>query len=195
MLSNSEIKSAIAEIATSAASMRDKIHAVNVSIIGHAFMHGDVTLADSLLKSCGRGVDRQAIVTYLEDHGPFKWSKADGVFGLNKKFRAEHQYDETKLMTGAKWYEYGRSTRQITSKFDLRSKTLTLIKSLHNAEAEGKDVENAGLAAYLEQAVKAYNERQALVARKIAEELDKAPEGQDPATITDATAEGLRVAA
>jgi hypothetical protein len=169
MMQQKEIVSAIAEIGTAAGTLRDKVQVVAVSVIGHAFFHGDVTLADKLMDALGRATDRQALVHYFEDHGPFRWEKAQACFKLNKKFRDEHQFDEASLTTGVKWYEYGRSKKEISSSFDLVTRAKGLIKSLAKAEAEGKEVDNAEFARYLQDAITSFNRDRAEAMRKIAD--------------------------
>ena len=159
MKNASEIKVAISEIAQSSVALRDKIQSVAVAVIGHAMAHGDVTLGTELVVAAGKNSDRQALVRYLEDFGPFKWDKNAEGFKLNKKFRAENTFDEAALNAGTAWYEYGRETHQITSKYDVKARLLGVLNSAEKARIEGKEVENAELVAVVEGALKAYNAR------------------------------------
>lgn len=173
MLTNDEIRNEIAAIGKSAASLRQIVQVVAVSIIGHAYTHGDVTQGDNLLHALGKGTDRQALVAYFEDHGPFRWVKDEAKFKLDKKRRDNGSFDEEKLLTGVQWFEYGRSTKNLNSTFDLAKRTLSLIEGMGKAkEKAGTIVENAELAPYLTAAVKQYNADKAEALRTAFEQGD-----------------------
>lgn len=145
MLTTKQINAKTLSIKKSSAKLRDAIQEVAVSIIGHAFEHGDVTLADNLLDACGKSVDRQALVAYLEDHGPFMWSKKEMKFALNKTFRKENVYDEAYLTKDApKWYDYGRELTNIITSVDIDGKVTSVIKlfdALQSGEKKAKNGE------------------------------------------------------
>lgn len=182
-MNSSEIRAAIAEIGSSSIALRDKIQTAACAIIMHAMEHGDVTLGTELVLACGKSVDRQALVHYLEDHGPFAWDKKADGFKLNKNFRAENTpaavMEKLEAPDAKAWYEYGRDTKSLSSKFDVKARILSLVKSAEKAKKEGKEVENPELLAVLDKALKDYN-------AKVAEALRAAVEA-DPGKATTPT--------
>lgn len=159
MLTKKEICKSIQAIGRTSEKLRDMIQVVAVSLIGHAFDHGDVTQANDLLAACGKQVDRQALVQYLEDFGPFRFQSKEGTFKLNKKFRDENVFDEDHLnhVDTPKWFDYGRAPNQLNSKFDVEARTLSLLKQLDKAKEDGKTVMNEEFAVFLKKAITQYN--------------------------------------
>lgn len=153
-----------------------------VSIIGHACEHGDVTLADRLLTAMGRGLDRQAMVLYLENFGPFRFDAKSGHFEHSKKKAKELTFDEAWLMDEApQWHEFAKAKKALSSSFDLEQKVTSLLKSMQSALESGeKEVKNAGLAGYIRNAVDAYHYAN-LAAQMEPEQMPELPALQEAA--------------
>lgn len=183
MLTHTQIKDRLDALKPQIEAVNTDLHELAVSIIGHAFIHGDVTLGDRLLEKM-HGMDRKAMAQYLVNHGPFKATK-DG-FKLNKSFREQHEYAEQTLLDGTKWHDYVPSVRQVMQSFDLSKRVLGLIKQGETAQQEGKDTENMELARYLRDAVKQYNLDKAEALRLLA--------GDSP-SVEAAAKDGLKLAA
>lgn len=80
-----QIVSRIAKLAKTVAATVAEIQALAIEVLMHAVTHGDVTLADSLLEACGKGIRRQSLLTWLEVNGPFVFDTKSGKFTLHKE--------------------------------------------------------------------------------------------------------------
>jgi hypothetical protein len=184
-----QINARIQSIGKSAQKLRDDIQEVAVSIIGHAFAHGDVTPAATLVKACGKSVDRQALVSYFEDMGCMIWNPKDEGFKVNKAARKDAEFDE-QYVDSVKWYDYGRETRQLTSRFDWLARVESLLKQGEKKAAAGDvPIEHAGLKEHIAKAIASYHLEQAALARAAYEG------GSDFRVTITAPAEGETVAA
>lgn len=160
MLTLKQINSQIRSIKGKNVKLREQIHVVAVSIIGHSWEHGDATLATNLIDAMGRGLDRQALVTYFEDMGCVKWDKTKAQFGINKKKRDSMVFDEDYLNSEAvaRWYDYARQTKDLNSAFDIETRVNSLLKQLDTIKDEGKrEVCNEELAGYIKTALIRYH--------------------------------------
>lgn len=82
---SAELIKKIGSIGRRAAALRSDIQLVLVSTIGHAQMHGDITLTNRLLDAVGSGVRKQAIVAYAEIYGPFEWDGKEKTLKHKKR--------------------------------------------------------------------------------------------------------------
>lgn len=159
MLTVAQINAKLKAVAKNRDKINNELQTVAVSIIGHACEHGDTTLADRLLDAMGKGLDRQAMVLFLEDLGPFQFDKASGKFKLSKKKRAEMEFDEEFLMSDEcqKWYEYAKDKTALASSFDLEAKVAALLKSLKKKREDGEvEIKNGELETFLKSALDNY---------------------------------------
>lgn len=165
----------IETIRGSSAKLRDAIQAVLPGVIFHAYEHGDVTLATRLLDAT-KGVERQAIVVYLEQFGPF--ILREGEFRLNKAKAKAEKFDAEFFESEEcpKWYEFVKDAKALNSTFDLEQRVNGLLKSMQNARDKGdKEVLHEDLAEYLRTALIKYHSDKALaMARKPAEQVMRA---------------------
>lgn len=160
MLSLNQINAQIRSIKSKNVKLREQIHVVAVSIIGHTHAHGDATVATRLIDAMGRGLDRQALVTYFEDLGCVKWDKNTAQFKINKSKREEMVFDEEFLNSEAcaRWYDYARSKKELNSAFDIETRVNSLLKQIDTIQEEGKrEVRNVELADYLRTALIKYH--------------------------------------
>lgn len=160
MLSEKQVATRLKAVTRSRDKMRENLHELAVSIIGHVHAHGDVTLGDRLLTAMGRGMDRQAMIYFLEANGPFRFEAKKGEFAFSRRKADEMEFDEEFLMSGEKWYEYGKATKNLASAFDIEKRAAGLLASLKKAADEGKEVKNAEFATYLRTALIKYHEDQ-----------------------------------
>lgn len=159
MLTIKQITAGYKTIAANRDKMNAKIQEMAVSIIGHIHEHGDTTLADRLLDAMGKGLDRQAMVAYLEEYGCVRFEKGSGKFAINKKKRAEMEFDEDYLMgeEAMKWCEFAKAKKALTSSFDLEARTESLLKSLAKKREEGDvEIKHGDFESFLKNALEAY---------------------------------------
>lgn len=93
MLEKDKIVKLIGSIGTRSANLKKDIQEAAVSVVGHALLHGDVTLASRLVEACGSGARRDSLVKWLEIHGPFAYDKKKKTFSHMK--RPELKWSET----------------------------------------------------------------------------------------------------
>lgn len=159
MLTKTQINSQIKSIKGKNEKLRDQIHTVAVSIIGHGFEHGDATLATKLIDAT-KGLDRQALIYYFEDVGCFKWDKASLQFKMNKSRVAKMVFDEAYLNSEdcARWYDYAREKAGLKTAFDLEARVASLLKQVSELSETGeREVRNAEFETYLRDALLKYH--------------------------------------
>ena len=88
-------------IKTAAAKLDTRIHVAALSVANHAAEHGDVTLAQKLVESLGKGHRRNALLAWLVKFGPFAPSE-DGKSVVYAK-GASFVFDEAKAQP---WYDF-----------------------------------------------------------------------------------------
>jgi hypothetical protein len=150
MLKVSELKTRIRSIAKRNAKLRDDIQEVLINIAGHAYEHGDVTLASELL-NVTTGQDKVAIVRWLRDYA-FTIVKTDGSVKLNKAARNEADFVDgsaivESLADSPKWYDTAVSTEKAAQVLDPAARIRALAKQISKGEREIKvdysDLESA----------------------------------------------------
>lgn len=159
MLTIKQLTAGFKTVAANRDKMNAKLQEMAVSIIGHVHEHGDTTLADRLLTAMGRGLDRQAMVAYLEEYGCVRFEKDSGRFAINKKKRSEMEFDEEYLMGEEcmQWFEFAKSKKALASSFDLEARTESLLKSLAKKREEGDvEIKHGDFESFLKNALEAY---------------------------------------
>lgn len=159
MLNQKQISSQIRSIKGKNVKLREQIHTVAVSIIGHGCEHGDATLATRLIEAT-KGLDRQALVHYFEDIGCFTWDKNATQFKINKSKRDKMVFDEDYLNSEecARWYDYARESKALNSAFDLEARVASLLKQLASVEEKGeREIRNGDLESYIRDAMLKYH--------------------------------------
>lgn len=164
MLTSKQIGTKIKSIGRAATKLSDSIHEVACNVIGHAVDHGDVTLATSLIGALGTGVRNQALVTYLEKVGPFRYTKDKDTgahkFSLNKDKRAEMAQEHSGsawvdlLMVDVKWCDYVKES--VKSIYDVEALVFGILKSAQSKVDKGETVKNAALISLLSETIKSY---------------------------------------
>ena len=177
MLTTKELNRKVAGIRRSSAAIRENIHVVLVNLAGHAYEHGDVSVAVNLLNAT-KGVDKVAIVKYLRD-SCFTLVKSDGSVKLNKKARAEADFVDgdavvTHLNTEVQpWYEEAVTTEKAASIVDYEKMLANAIKKIEKSDAENVKDYNADtlreLTGRLESALDAKRRERNLLNRTVSE--------------------------
>ena len=159
MLTKIQVNAQIKSIQGKNIKLKEQIHNVAVSIIGHGVEHGDATLATRLIEAT-KGLDRQALITYFEDIGCFKWNKKEAQFRINKSRKDSMVFDEAYLNSEEvkRWYDYTRDAKELKSAFDLEARVASLLTQLTTVAEEGKrEVRNADLETYIRDAMLKYH--------------------------------------
>lgn len=73
------IAKSIGVIARNGVKLSHLIQLACIQVIGHAYAHGDVTLATKLVEAVGAH-SRAAVAAFLEAHGPLAWSRQEKRF-------------------------------------------------------------------------------------------------------------------
>lgn len=144
MISKKDLEMKIRGIQSRTRNLRDDIQTVSVEIILHAFVHGDVTLADNLMSAL-RAMDRQTWAMWITQHGPFTLNKTSGKFNLNREKRKNHATNTEEelrelLSSAGDWWEATKSVKEIARALDVASKIQSVATSITNAVSESKDV-------------------------------------------------------
>lgn len=162
MLTLQQITKKIAALAAKSEAILADYHELAVSVIGHAYEHGDTTVADRLIKGMKRGMDRQAMVHYIEAHGPMNWDTKGEVFKYSKKKAGEMLFDEAFLMgdDSPKWYEFSKTTKNLSSLLDLAKDVERFVDNLpariKKAKEAEREVKGEDILSYLETALMQY---------------------------------------
>jgi hypothetical protein len=144
MLTSTEIKTKIAGIGTRTSNLRADIQALSVQIVLHAYIHGDVTLADKLMTAI-RALDRTAWARWMTHNGPFILDKTTGNFKLNKERRklfASNTEEEIvgELELAGNWWDSTPSAKSVARALDVASRILSVANSINKARDEGTDI-------------------------------------------------------
>lgn len=144
MLNKKDVEMAIRGIQTRTRNLRTDIQSVSIEIILHAYIHGDVTLADSMMTAM-RAMDRQTWAMWLIQNGPFTLNKTTGKFNCNKEKRRLHatntEEELRELLESANdWWEATKSVKEIARALDVAARIQSVATSITNATNEGKDV-------------------------------------------------------
>lgn len=144
MISKKDLEMKIRGVQARTRNLRTDIQNLSVEIILHAFVHGDVTLADSMMAAL-RAMDRQTWAVWITSHGPFTLNKTSGKFNLNREKRKNYITNTEEelrdlLASVGDWWEATKSVKEIARALDVASKIQSVATSISNAVSENKDV-------------------------------------------------------
>jgi hypothetical protein len=144
MLTSTEIKTKIASINTRTSNLKADIQAVSMQIVLHAYIHGDVTLADRLMTAI-KAMDRTAWARWLTKNGPFILDKETGEFKLNKAKRKMHSSNTEEeivreLELAGNWWDSTPSAKSVARALDVAGRILSVANSVNKARDEGTDI-------------------------------------------------------
>lgn len=89
----SEVRNAIKVVIASAGQLQTTIHELSLECMEHAMEHGDVTLADLIVKELPKGQRVEALKTWFETFSPIRWNGSGEVGQLKREARAFTPYD------------------------------------------------------------------------------------------------------
>lgn len=138
------INSAIAKIQSSGKRFDDAVQIAALSVLNHASLHGDTTLADALAKALPAGSRLRSLVTFMTAHGQIRLlSKADPADAAAIKAGRVFSLDRTKpafnLETAAlsRWTDAIKA-ETVESLLDAPKLVASLTSRLGKAIQEGK---------------------------------------------------------
>lgn len=144
------------ELLTEAAAIRSNIKAINgartklvdmiqlcaLSIVNHAHVHGDVTLASDLCLAVGSGMKHEALRLYLSEFGPMlpnddKDTKGTAPMKYSKAKRLEGEALEEMMARAATkpWYDF--KTEKPAEEFSFAADLYKLLARLDKASSTG----------------------------------------------------------
>lgn len=171
MLTTKELNRKVAGIRRSTAAIRENIHVVLTNLAGHAYEHGDVSVAIKLLNAT-KGVDKVAIVKYLRENC-FTLVNSDGSVKLNKKARNEADFVDGEAVVAhltsevQPWYEDAVTTEQAAKVADPAKSLAALVKSI--GKADGIKFDPAAMRAEFENVMAAAQIKDADCNRKVSD--------------------------
>jgi hypothetical protein len=172
MLNQKQIDKLIVTIRTSAAKLRENVQEAACAVTVHAVLHGDVTLATRLTDALGAGGRRQALVSWLEEFGPFAYDRKNETYKLapRKLDKMLGEFDgsrercaealEIYLGTVPTWFDFVKE--QVKSAYDAEKQINAVISAITSKASKGEDVKGAGLVPFLQQALVAYHRAELL---------------------------------
>lgn len=136
------INKEIGLIAKSGQKLADRIQVAGLSVLNHVELHGDITVANSMLSSMPNGTRRKALVEWMLAHGKLskntdKGTKADSFFSFDK----EKATDLTAAME-TPWYEFAKSADNVDAAYDLQGAVKALLSRVDGARKKGTAVKS-----------------------------------------------------
>lgn len=124
-------------------SLREDIQEVAIQVSAHAFLHGDVTLANNLL-TAATGCNKLALIGWLSAHGPFIHDKTTDKCKLNKAKRelvVTNTQEEilSSFEEVENWWEFAGEPKESRA-LDVLARINALTKTVETAKKEGREV-------------------------------------------------------
>lgn len=154
LMSTDEIKKLIESVRRRAVLLDKDIQQIAIQAIGHSIVHRNIDIGMNLFNALSRSTRRQSLVTYLEKHGHFAWSKTEKKFLF---FDAKKEFNQ-KVLETMLWYE-AEAEKPIVSSVDVDEAVSKLIKKLESAIKDGKQVANAELLDAIKSATAQYHSK------------------------------------
>lgn len=117
MTNANEIRKSIKTISDSRTKLVDRIQIAALSVIQHAHVHGDITLANALCVAVGDGMKQQALRLYLSEFGPMNPNVdketnkgAPLTYAKGKRVDAEVLASHMEAAAEVMWYAYKTET-------------------------------------------------------------------------------------
>lgn len=137
-----DIKRAIKTINTNRTKLVDMIQRAAVSVINHAHVHGDVTLASDLCLAVGNGMKHEALRLYLSEFGPMlpnddKETKATAPmkYAKSKRLEGEELADMLERAAAKMWHDF--KTEKPAEEFSFAADLHKLLGRLEKAVEGG----------------------------------------------------------
>jgi hypothetical protein len=162
-------------IGRNGAALDRMIQIAAVHAIGHAVQFdGAIIFANRLFNAMPKGGRSQAMVKYLEKHGPFVYVASAKQFAFYK--RDSLKFDGAALMK-TPWYEV--ETEKVASTLDAQKMVDALIKRLETAiEKDGRTVQNADMLDDIKETATKYAAKQYVDGSSFDWSVPPAPEGE-----------------
>lgn len=88
-----DVRNAIKTVIASAGQLQTQIHELGLECLEHAEEHGDVTLADLMVKELPKGQRVEALKVWFETFSPIRWNGKGEVGQLKKEAKNYTPYD------------------------------------------------------------------------------------------------------
>lgn len=142
MRTQKQILAAIQNITITGKCLDQSVQSVGLDVLQHVEMHGEVSLANKLLKALPKGARAKALADWLQLHGKIivNTDKATA-----KQFPLVYHKQGTTLLEAAAakpWYEC-KKDKPLADEFDFAGKLAALIKHAQAAQAKGMTVKGA----------------------------------------------------
>lgn len=147
----SEIRKDMQALFQSAAKLQAKIHEIGLECIAHAQEHGDITLADSLVKGLeenAQGQRTETLKAWFTKYSPIVWN-GKGEVVLLKDDNTRYTPFDVEAASAEPYYSMGKERKPVELTYDGLVKTVNaMLTRIEKAEAgegnvtikEGEDV-------------------------------------------------------
>lgn len=142
MRTQKQILAAIQNITITGKCLDQSVQSVGLDVLQHVELHGEVSLANKLLKALPKGARAKALADWLQLHGKIivNTDKATA-----KQFPLVYHKQGVTLLEAAAakpWYEC-KKDKPLAEEFDFAGKLAALIKHAQAAQAKGMTVKGA----------------------------------------------------
>lgn len=136
------IRKNIKAIGNARTKLVDMIQLCALSVIQHAHVHGDVTLASDLCLAVGNGMKHEALRVYLSKYGPMmpnddKEAKAAAPMKYSKGKRLEGEALDAAMVRAATEMWYSAPTEKSAEEFSFAADLHRLLAKLEKAAQSG----------------------------------------------------------
>lgn len=163
-----QLMAAIGKIGKASAKLTRDVQAVAVECAVHAVEHGNVTPANELVESLGKGMRRASLRTWFEKHTPMFIPKGKDKFAFDSQRAKEMKKDIPALrdkLAALPW-EDAKPQEQVVSVFDVSEAVDKFMKRLETmAKDAAVTVRNRELLELLNQQVSIYHAERVLAGR------------------------------
>ena len=148
MRTQKQILAAIQNISITGKCLDQSVQSVGLDVLQHVELHGEVSLANKLLKALPKGARAKALADWLQLHGKIivNTDKATA-----KQFPLVYHKQGTTLLEAAAakpWYEC-KKDKPLAVEFDFAGQLMSLLKRANEAASKGLEVKGADVLAQL----------------------------------------------
>lgn len=142
MRTQKQILTAIQHVAITGKCLDESVQSIGLDILQHVDQHGEVSLANKLLKALPKGARAKALADWFQMYGKIivNTDKATA-----KQFPLVFHKEGTTNLEGAaakQWYKC-KPDRPLSEEFDFAGQMQALIKRAQAAQAAGKSIKGA----------------------------------------------------
>lgn len=133
-----DVRNDIKLIITTAGQLQTQIHELSLECLEHAEEHGDVTLADLLVKELPKGQRIEALKVWFETFSPIRWNGKGEVGQLKKEAKNYTPYD-LEAAGATPYYQLTNEKKpQALTLEQIQNIVNGLTKRIDKAEEEGR---------------------------------------------------------